>query len=110
MATFHTFQKDKPMIGLSLSFCIMDMINENLGVHDIVKIVSNTKAENLLAFENVLRSYTDVYWADFPEKAKNLARRLWAAGKIDQPRTRDESPHTISEGRWAEFDTDIVPH
>ena len=108
MTTYHTFQKDIPMIGLSLSFCVMDMINEDLGVRDVVKIVSNTKANNLAEFENVLRSYTEVYWWDFPKEAKALARRLWKAGKIDQPRTRGEKPHTIQDGRWTDSEKDIV--
>ena len=110
MPIYRTFQVGNLMIGLSLSMCIADMIRNNIRMEDVKKIVAATNAPDEQTFDQVLDSYSETYWADFSEPAKKLARRLYKAGKIEQPRIKGQKYPATGEGIWVERESDMPYH
>lgn len=87
------------MIGKSLSFCIKDIASGLVKESDVEKIVAGTCYTNATEFEQVLVEYQNTYWQGYPN-AHEIARRLEAAGKIEQPRLNGTEPHLIVNGHW----------
>lgn len=91
------------LVGLSLSFCIKDIIRGNVREEDVVRLVTATSAPNRRVFEKVLAAYRRAYWYVAPKKATYLARRMWRKGMIEQPRLKTGKVyacHSIAEGHW----------
>lgn len=79
---------DLPLfIGLSLSTCVLHiaqgLVDENL----VIKIIASTSFRSSSEFQDVLDSYSQVYWVEYP-CARQIAERLFLLGKIEQPRLR----------------------
>lgn len=99
--------KDK-LTGLSLSFCIKDVAIGKVTMEQIKKLITGTNALNREEFEAVLKEYCETYWDEFPEEAKRVAKALWDAGLIDQPRTRGEMPPFVGQGHWINSNGDVI--
>ena len=93
------------LIGLSLSFCIQDMIKDTIRYSSVKCIVSGTKIMNEGDLEQILDRYCEVYWKDNPIAARNMLFALWREGKIIQPRVLGLKPLNISAGHWYELIT-----
>ncbi len=87
-------------IGLSLSFCINDIARGKVKEDRVLKIITSTDAPTKEDWEQILESYCKTYWHDNPENCKAIANRLYANGKIDQPRTRGENPNFVGRTHW----------
>jgi hypothetical protein len=100
------------MIGLSLSLCIQDVIEGRVKYEQVERLVTGTKALTPAHFAGVLDSYAGSYWRKNPALAINLAWRLWAEGKIEQPRLSGDAPHAIynSVGHWATDEAALAAH
>ena len=89
------------MIGLSLSFCVKDIIEGRVPLESVEKIISGTFFTDRDMFHTGMKhGYCRTYWRHDPERAHRIAMDLWDAGKIDQPRSRGETPPNIAEGHW----------
>jgi hypothetical protein len=89
------------MIGLSLSFCVKDIIEGRVALESVEKIITGTFFTDRNSFIDGMRlGYCRTYWRHDPERAHKIAMDLWDAGKIDQPRSRREAPPNIAEGHW----------
>ena len=102
--------KTKKMIGLSLSLCIRDILNGIYSVHDVVKIITGTRIATMEDFDHVCydtRGYGAHYWQADPLKAKRIFMQLLLAGKIDQPRLRDEATPNLQNGHWVDSEPNI---
>lgn len=86
--------------GLSLSFCVSDIVRGIVKEENVEKIVSGTAVKTDTDWEELLQSYCRIYWFDFPEKARALVARLRQQGKIEQPRLQGHEAHNIAEGHW----------
>lgn len=73
------------MIGLSLSFCVIDIASGKVSEAEVDRIVANTCAYNDERIDMLIEGYKNTYWVDFPE-ADAIARRLFSADKVEQPR------------------------
>ena len=75
------------MIGLSLSLCVIDILEGRVSERDIEKIIASTKAESPEGWEDVIGIYKESYWSYSdkfsPDDAEALTRSLLAAGKIE---------------------------
>jgi len=94
------------MIGLSLSFCIKDIMHGNVAEGDVTKIITSTAARTEADWDRLIAGYRQTYWRAFEGDAVvALIQRLRAQGKIEQPRLHDpEYFHSINDGCWvAEF-------
>jgi hypothetical protein len=96
--------KNDKMIGLSLSLCVSQIARGEVKEEDVEKIIAATNAPDLATFEEVIASYCETYWHDYPEKAREIAMRFWNNGNVDQPRTRGEDCHYIGAGKWMDHE------
>jgi len=88
-------------IGLSLSFCILDVIDGKVPFADIEKIIAGTHFTDRDHFHTGMKEgYCRTYWRKNPEYALHLAMALWDAGMLDQPRRRREEAPNIADGHW----------
>ena len=106
MATYRKNEK-KGLIGLSLSFCIGEMVRRNITEDEVQKIVAGTNAPDRNVFRDFCLQYANSYWDDCPEKAIDLALSMYDNGKIEQPRCEGKPCHTIANGYWADTEDDI---
>lgn len=74
----------KKLFGVSLSFCVAEMVRQNISVDDVECISSGTLIENMDQFMNMVILYSETYWKDFPSEARYLAFNLLDKGKIYQ--------------------------
>lgn len=98
MAQFFKFHKG--LIGLSLSFCIGEMVRNHIRESDVAKIVSATCAYTREEFVEVCDQYAECYWKDFPEEAKSLALFMYDNGRVEQPRLYNGVCYSIADGHW----------
>lgn len=97
-----------PLIGLSLSFCVSELIEGHISVYDVDQIVTSTRARTEKEWEDVIQDYSRWYWRHDPAKARWLVRRLRQLGKIQQPRLEDDDHHPnigckYFAPTWSEF-------
>ncbi len=89
------------MIGLSISFCISDIIRGEVYLRDVECIVAGTKMRTEEDVDRVIDQYKEHYWYDYPEEAEKVFRQLWDAGKVYQPRLSDNgNAINIASGHW----------
>jgi hypothetical protein len=92
----------KKKIGLSLSFCIKDILNGKVSEKDVKKIVAGTKCVTIEDWLSVLDIYTETCW-EGKDKGALLALKFAKAGKIYQPRTEGKRAPNISLGHWTDL-------
>jgi hypothetical protein len=81
------------LYGFSLSFCVKDMIEQDISCAAVECLITGTNARTKKEWEEVIGFYKEGYWHAFPEQAEAIAWSLLLAGKIYQPRTEDlEAP------------------
>lgn len=92
------------MIGLSLSFCVKDIMSGKVAEAEVTKIITNTAAATESDWEYLCARYRRIYWCRFDEAAvTELIQRLRAQDKIEQPRLLNpEYHHSIHAGIWIE--------
>lgn len=86
------------LIGLSLSFCVADILRGNVSVEDVVEIIANTRIQNLDAWKDTVENYSRMYWNNDP-RASEICEYLLFTGKIKQPRIDDWSAGHYIGGR-----------
>ena len=92
-------------IGLSLSFCVRDIIKGKVDADEVLCIVANTMVSNDVDFFKVVETYSNVYWVDDPYEGKKVAMRFWREGLIVQPRLRGKHCHYVGDGHWLEVES-----
>lgn len=87
------------MIGLSLSACVSDIMRGKVKEEDVEKIISGTNSRG--NWQEVLKHYRGIYWIDYPNKAESCFWRLHKAGKIEEPRLKNDAHYpVITGGHW----------
>jgi hypothetical protein len=92
--------KMRKYTGLSLSFCISDIIRGEVYEEQVGLIISATKIDCVESYDRIRKGYCETYWRDNPREAGRIFDRLWNAGKIFQPRLLGLQPHNIAQGHW----------
>ncbi len=96
------------MIGLSASFCICDIVEGKVLLGSVKKIVTGLEAPTPEILEEVVRSYRQSYWIEYPDKAERVFRHLLAEGKIEQPRvTQGRGPCLANRVHWVYAEDEI---
>lgn len=89
------------MIGLSLSLCVAEILNDRVRLEDVELIRANTMARDDREWELVMGHYCRSYWRKDPDRARRIVRLLRETNRIDQPRCRDpHHHHAINDGIW----------
>lgn len=90
----------KKYIGLSVSFCIRDIVNGIVSADQVEKIIAGTCAPNPEVWDKVIKKYKETYWIKNPKKCEKVLREFIKKNKIEQPRLNGrEGPDTF-EGHW----------
>lgn len=87
------------LTGLSLSFCVCDILDGRVLFSQVDKIVAATAAPPE-RWDELIDGYCLSYWRNKEKEARRIVGRLKNLGMIDQPRLRGEEPHNISDGHW----------
>jgi hypothetical protein len=96
------------MIGLSVSFCIRDILEGKVKEEEVSKIIAGTCVVRPMDWHAVADSYSRSYWFNDPSTARAILWRLLERGIIEQPRVRDKQPPNISGGVWVNDESEIV--
>lgn len=98
------------LIGLSLSFCIRDVVEGKVNIEQVEKIYSSTRAETDERLTELMRLYKEVYWRKDPERGERIARAMFAQGLIIQNRLQqgqEDVATDITNGVWVNSEADI---
>lgn len=95
------------MIGLSLSFCVKDIIDGKAQLADVSKIISGTSCRTPEDWEQCLDRYRQVYWRHNPDLGESTARQLLDAGKVVQSKLVDGRVPLIFSGHWVSSEDEI---
>lgn len=96
--------KPNSLVGLSLSLCVRDILEGKVKEEEVKEIIAGTKADTPESIEKVIREYQETSWQEKPEEGAAIAKRLFKAGKISQPRAKGRGEHNISKGHWLNAD------
>lgn len=89
------------LVGLSLSFCVSDIIRGIVQEEDVLFIVSPSPAMiDSLSFEEMITRYSLSYWKLFPVEAVELAKRLKDHLKIIP---YHHAFYSLVDGHWAKL-------
>lgn len=90
-------------VGLSLSFCIRDILQGKTDVDEISAIVTSTKFATI---ESAFAHYYESYWAEYAEENKcmRVLKKVWPL--VFQPRLNfeftDHAGHMLTYGHWVD--------
>ena len=91
----------KRYIGLSLSFCVRDILAQKISIKEISCIVTSTRFTNL---DDAVEYYYEPYWSKFGSKRDIKFVLNEIKGLIMQPRLNfkpeDHNGHMLSHGHW----------
>ena len=84
--------------GLSLSFCVLDIVRGHVPLDQVIEIRTGCSARNEAEWLAVFACYGRTYWADDnPQCCQLIASTLLATGRLT-PRSEDHQ--TIKYGWW----------
>lgn len=89
-------------IGLSLSFCMLDILEGRISIEEIAGIITSTKFDTL---EQAVDMYQSTYWKKFSkEYCTETLESVWSL--IFQPRLNVlTSGHMVGHGFWLNTET-----
>lgn len=86
------------LIGLSLSFCIKDIIAGKVDINDVAFFSTGTCARTPEDWADVELIYRETYWGNNPELASSILHSFLDRGLILQPRLEGNHPVPFTEG------------
>ena len=102
------------MIGLSISFCIGDILRGVVAESDCHAIVAGTNCHSIDQWNDLIEHYRTCYWSVDPNRGERILWRLINAGRIIQPRqvkpNLDPDALNIASGHWVTTKNEAVPH
>jgi len=78
------------VIGLSLSFCVLDIVAGKPTLDEVEKIIAGTKCLNDETWNKLIEDYRCSHWAENPDECEKVCRQLLAEGKVFQPHLRND--------------------
>jgi hypothetical protein len=101
------------MYGLSLSFCIADIIRGIVNEGDVIALVTNVRAETPFEMEEIINHYQEWYWYDDTITARHIVERLYNQGRIHMQRLCESADwatsrlsHSVACGHWVSLSVD----
>lgn len=76
----------RKLIGMSLSFCVRDIVNQKVHLADVTAIVSSTMIERREHLDDVAAQYAVSVWASKPTECRDTALTIYESGMLIQPR------------------------
>lgn len=96
----------KKVVGLSLSFCVRDIMDGKVAIDDVQFITSGTHATCPEDWDEVIATYRKAYWYKDPDRGEVIARYFIGNGLILQPRMEGNRPlfHNSLDRKWIPVD------
>jgi len=91
---------DGDITGLSLSFCVKDIIEGRVELGRVVCIYTGTMATSEEHWDRLADHYCQHYWRKDPDRARQILTYLREQCMIVQPRVSGREPENISTGHW----------
>ena len=92
-------------IGLSLSFCVKDILDGKKKLDDVLCIVSNTAFDPARETEKLLDVYCRTYWKEKRTEAREILSHLLVSRRLIQPRLIDPDYSHRPDPIWIEVET-----
>ena len=73
-------------VGLSLSFCVKDIVNGRVKLEEVSHIVTACKFANSEDLQVIIDIYKGVYWEGKEDEGERVAKYLFEKGKLLSPR------------------------
>lgn len=103
--------RGEDMIGISVSFCIRDIVKGVTQLETVEKIIGGTSCRDSQAWDAVVASYRKTYWSFAPDRCEAIFRQLQEEGKIFQPRLTDNRTPKLATGKgivhWVAAESEI---
>ncbi len=97
------------MIGISVSFCVRDIVTREVAIDQVEKIVGGTSCSDSVAWNRCIETYRKSYWRDSPDECEAVLRKLLAEGKIFQPRLENgKYPLILNGAHWVDTESEIM--
>lgn len=94
------------MIGLSLSFCVRQILEGTIDISTVEKLITGTRCRTRGDFDDVIKQYKRNYWYKYSEdKIDEVIAYL--RPKIYQPRLTEKRFPVITNGYWVNSEEDI---
>jgi hypothetical protein len=72
-------------VGLSLAFCVRDIITGKVKEEDVAKIIATTSVKTKAEWSALIEEYKQLFWRNNPMEGEAICRRFLKAGKVEQP-------------------------
>lgn len=100
-------------IGLSLSYCVNDILQGKVRLEDVLRIYTSTALTTPEQWERMQELYCGVYWSKNPEEAVRIVAALRDSGRIIQPKLEGRvallyGPHEEGFHWWASSEDAIT--
>jgi hypothetical protein len=91
-------------IGLSLSMCVKDILEGNVALEDVSKIITGTKFSTM---EDAIKEYSKLIWYRYPQQdVVRVVTALWPV--VYQPRLEGKDiPKHNSSNYWVTSEDEI---
>ena len=92
------------MIGLSLSFCIKDILSGKHKISDVKYIITSVMPIN--GIDEIINEYMRVYWRDYSKaQVLDVINQL----ELRHPRLEDPEHYPcIIDGKWVNSEDEII--
>jgi len=71
------------LLGLSLSFCVQDIVQNDIPLERVKHIITACSPESEQDVkENIVDYYCKIYWKDFPGRAREVVNELRDSNRI----------------------------
>jgi len=87
-------------VGLSLSFCVKDIVNGRVKLEEVSHIVTACKFANSEDLQVIIDIYKGVYWEGKEDEGERVAKYLFEKGKLLSPRACGMPYPDIVNGHW----------
>lgn len=98
------------MIGLSLSYCVRDLVEEKVHWKDVDYIITSTRCATPQDWLQCVVLYQQSYWREYRSRAVGAVTRLLDGNMIHQPRLTNDVhiPKITATGHWVTSEDEIV--
>jgi hypothetical protein len=99
------------LIGLSVSKCVLSMVDGTVNPTDVKKIIAGTRCHNEDHWQEVIKEYKEWRWpAEYADQCEALLRQFLKEGKVEVPCiTHERVPDLGHDHLWAYWDRKRAP-
>ncbi len=102
--------KSNQLIGLSLSFCVSDILTKQVELDNVLKLYTSCLWKSEQELEDLLKKYHELHWNQFElTEVKKVFNSLLPKISMTQRLAPPRCPNSF-EGHWVTNESDISWH